>query len=259
MEKLKLDEKCDFASGNKTFWRRQFQKGVTNKQKVFDWIFGVILPVLCFSADPAIFKTSELWGSSAYLAVLKPFAYLLSFVSIMALMASLIWGAKLRALNGPLAGLFFVGGIISFGVGIIILPVTIAGLIIFIGVLGFVPFLSSAVYLVHAFRSLDRAKPVFERAVLIRTIVITGLFSLITPAVINLEIEHSLARLRSGSYETIQHETELLRLVSPIVNADSLRSEIRRETDQARKGALADAYEKLTGANIERQVRSPIG
>lgn len=197
-------------SNKDSFWGRQFQKEATKEQKTFDWIFGVILPVLCFSADPAIFKTSELWGSDAYPAVVKPFAYLLSFVSIMALIATLIRGAKLRSLNGLLSGLFFVGGVISLGVGIIMLPISLLGLAIFISVLGFTPFLTAAVYLRNAYRSLDCAKPVFKRRVLIRTVVLTALFSLITPAVINIEIDRSLKRLSSGNSGTIRKEAQLL-------------------------------------------------
>jgi hypothetical protein len=75
------------------FWRRQFQTEATKSQKKFDWAFGVILPVICFVFDPVVFKGGGF--GVAFLGAFKPFAYLLSFVSVMAMSAWLIWGAKL--------------------------------------------------------------------------------------------------------------------------------------------------------------------
>jgi hypothetical protein len=115
------------------FWQRQFQFEITYKQKVFDWIFGVILPVICFTFDPIVFKTNM---RDPFLGEYKPFAYLLSFTSILAMMAWLIWGEKLKGLSGILSGLFAVGGVISLGIGIILFPFSLIGLVLIIGALG---------------------------------------------------------------------------------------------------------------------------
>ncbi len=132
MIELKLNE--EKTGSQKGFWHWQFQTESTESQKTFDWLFGVILPVSCFVFDPIVFK-GDAWGA-AYLGTYKPFAYILSFVSVMAMSAWLIWGEKLKWLNAFLAGLFIVGGIVSLGIGIILSPISLLGLIILIGALG---------------------------------------------------------------------------------------------------------------------------
>ena len=59
------------------FWKRQFQAQSTEVQRTFDWIFGVLLPVICFVFDPLVFKGNA-WGT-AVLGNYKPFAYLYKF------------------------------------------------------------------------------------------------------------------------------------------------------------------------------------
>ncbi len=248
MQKLNLHQKNDLASADKPFWRRQFQKEGTKKQKAFDWIFGVILPVICFSADPAIFRNGI--AGEAFLGTIKPFAYLLSFVSIMAMMAWLIWGDRLKWVSGFLAGLFIVGGLVSFVIGLVLLPVSIVGLIILIGALGFTPLLTSIVYLRNAYRSYHSATQHFESGLLFRTIILTGMFSVITPAVINMEVERAADRIKNGNSAAIMRNAKFLYLISPIINADFLKTEYRNETIPERKIAIANAYKSITGQDL---------
>jgi hypothetical protein len=44
------------AAPSDGFWRRQFMPPTTKRQKIFDVLFGVIAPVLCFVFDPIVFK-----------------------------------------------------------------------------------------------------------------------------------------------------------------------------------------------------------
>src|SRR5262245_42723228 len=64
-----------------SFWQRQFQQEPTRKQLRYDWLFGVIMPVICFALDPFVFKGSG--DGDQFLSTAKVFAYLLSFVSIL--------------------------------------------------------------------------------------------------------------------------------------------------------------------------------
>src|SRR5215467_10779528 len=36
------------------FWKRQFQQEATKAQKRFDWMFGVVMPAVCFYFDPIV-------------------------------------------------------------------------------------------------------------------------------------------------------------------------------------------------------------
>jgi hypothetical protein len=177
MESLKLnEEKIEVEKG---FWRRQFQPAATLAQTKFDWTFGVVLPVVCFVFDPVVFE-----GGSV-LAAFKLSAYVLSFVSVMAMAAWLIWGAKLKWLNAFLAGLFAVGSVISLIIGVLIAPISLIGLIVLIGILGFTPLFTSIVYLRNATRAFQTAKPFLEKKVLVYSFALAALVSAVVPYVLN--------------------------------------------------------------------------
>lgn len=169
------------------FWKRQFQTRITSGQTKFDWLFGVILPVVCVLADPIVFRT---WGTGeGLLSMFKPFAYLLSFTSIMAMMAWLIWGKKLKELNAVLAGLFIFGSLVSLVVGILLSPFSLIGIVWVIGILGFVPLFSAFVYLRNGVRALRQAGTLLEKRVLVGTVVLSAVFSAVIPWTINIEVD----------------------------------------------------------------------
>lgn len=168
------------------FWRRQFQPEATMSQYKFDWLFGVILPVICFYFDPIVFTGGIDDGDM--LGAYKPFAYVLGYVSIMSMMAWLIWGVRLRWLNSALAGLFAVGSVVSLAVGIYIAPISLVGLIVLIGALGLTPLFSAFVYLRNSVRAYRSGKDVLDRSLSTRTFVLSAVFSGGIPYVTHLEI-----------------------------------------------------------------------
>lgn len=245
-EELNLPE--DFEE--QAFWRRQFRKNTTKSQKRFDWIFGVILPVFCFAFDPIVFETSGIGKS--YLGDYKPFAYILSFVSVMAMSAFLTWGKKLKFVNGFLAGLFVTSSLVSFFIGLVILPISLIGLIVLIGALGFTPLFSSFVFFRNSIRAYLFAKTYFTKKVLIRSSILSLIFSFIIPLVINLEIQNLIKNMKAGDVQTIHRNTQYLKFVAPITNFDSLLEDWRgEETPDDKQKAISEAYEKLTGENFQ--------
>jgi hypothetical protein len=178
-----LDEELTPES-NAGFWKRQFQQQSTKAQRKFDWLFGVIMPIVCFVFDPIVFT------NVTYLGNYKAFGYTLSFISIMAMSAWLIWGAKLKWLNAILAGLFIVGSVVAFGIGIIIFPISLIGLIFLIGALGFTPLFTTIVFLRNSVRAFRAAKPFLEKKVLVYSFSLAALFSAVIPSVVNVEINN---------------------------------------------------------------------
>ena len=138
------------------FWQRQFDDTPTRAQCWFDMIFGVVLPVLCFSFDPIVFRGGLINEDGIY-AGARFYAYTLSALEMVALCAWL--SAAGRGGRGPavLAGVLFAGALFSFVVGVAILPWSAVGLIVLIGALGFVPFLTSLVYMRNAWRAAGAA------------------------------------------------------------------------------------------------------
>ncbi len=249
MQKLNLNE--EHAEPPKSFWRRQFQTEATASQRKFDWTFGVILPVLCVVCDPIVFKSA----SNPLLGNFKPFAYLLSFVSIMAMMAWLLFGKKLQWMNAFLAGLFLVGGFVSLGVGVVLFPFSVFGLRMLIGILGFTPLFSAFVYLRNSYRACAAAKPFLDGKVLIHSLALTAILSVVIPAVANVRIKRAMNRLTKGNAQTIRYEAQNLKYVVPLINTDGLVNRYKYEKGDEEKQAIAEAYKTLTGVDIETKFR----
>jgi hypothetical protein len=127
------------------------------KRRIFDWTFGVVMPVLCFLLDPFVFRTYG-HGDGEFAAV-APFAYVLSFVAIMALMAWLIWGAKLQGLLPFISGLSAVAALVSGFIGLVLFPFSLLGLSfgVWIAALGLTPIISSIVFLKAAIHTSPEA------------------------------------------------------------------------------------------------------
>lgn len=203
------------------FWRRQFQSEATLKQKIFDWVFGIVLPVLCVIADPIVFK-GAFSHKGALLGEYKPFAYLLSFVSIVLMMLFLLFGRKLKWFNAMLAGLFLVGSSVCLIVGVLLLPFSLLGLIFLVGALGFTPLFSAFVYARNAVRAVDFIEPLIEKMLLFNLIGVSVIFSFVVPYVFYSMVEHSLDRIEFGSPAEIKREVKKLKLISPLINVDRL-------------------------------------
>jgi hypothetical protein len=175
----------------KRFWQRQFGPVATLAQKKFDWIFGVIMPVVCITFDPIVFTGFN--GDDGLLTVIKPFTYLLSYTSIMAMIAWLLWGDKLKGLNGALAGLFMVGALVSLAIGIVLFPFSLIGSIMLIGALGFTPLFTSIVFFRNSARAYRSAKEFLEPILLTHLFAVSALFSAIVPYVFQAEMTKGLA------------------------------------------------------------------
>jgi hypothetical protein len=239
------------SESRKKFFRRQFQSDMTTKQKVFDWLFGVVLPVICFVADPIVFKGYGM-GKGALLGSLKPFAYLLSFTLVMTLSAKLIWNEKLKWLNAFLSGLFAVGTIISLCVGIVLLPLSLLGLFFIIGILGFTPFLSGFVYLRSSVCCFKSSGTIFKKQSLIGAFVLSTVLSVTIPMLVNIKIYKSLKAMKSGSVVIIQENANSLKYFSPLINFDSLGGSYCELPESDEHQALAEVYQRFSGESIER-------
>lgn len=241
------------------FWERRFPGEPTHNRRTFDWVFGVIIPVVCFAFDPVVFNS---FLEKSLLGKFRPFAYVLSYVSIMAVIGWFLLGERLKWLNAFLAGLFGVSAIISFALGILLLPFSLIGLIFLIGVLGFTPFFSGAVYLRNAVWAFRAARPFLEKRVVISSFLLGAVFSIAIPWTVNMHINRELDRIQSGNAEEIGSGVSRLRYVCPLIDAEPLAREYYRGSDAERRSdrmrALAAAYEELSGKDIAKENRSAL-
>lgn len=128
------------------FWERQFELVPTRAQDTFDAIFGVIVPVLCFMADPVVFQSRI--GEPPWLEQYQLVAYVISTIEMGLFLVWRTFRKQVSGLSPIFAGVFFGGAAFSAVIGLAILPVTLIGLLVFlIGIFGFVPFVTAFVYL----------------------------------------------------------------------------------------------------------------
>lgn len=250
----------------KPFWDRQFEERVTSGQRKFDWIFGIVMPAICFLFDPIVFKGSLNGG--AIFAKYKPFAYVLSYISIMALFAFLKLGKRAKYFNAFFAGIFLVGGLVSLIVGVILIPFSLIGLLMIIGVLGFTPLFTAFVFLRNSFRAFQIAKPFLDAKKLLGAFALTTILSFGFPLVLNIQMERILSAVENGDAATIQANSRTLRMFAPIINPDRLVREfgniqyslvnktgIEQISLSERQTAIAELYYGITGEDISTKSR----
>lgn len=120
---------------------------------VFDFIWGVFLPVVCLLFDPYVFSSAdfELQSFQSLLdnrsiSSLSILAYAALGYQMLLLSIWLLWGQKTEKLSAFFSGSLAVGFLLAMTIGILMLPITIIGLTIFIGVLGFTPFFTARAF-----------------------------------------------------------------------------------------------------------------
>lgn len=242
------------------FWARQFSRDVTSPQTAFDILFGVVAPILCFIFDPIVFKDSfNLAAFDRGLSHLALFVYIFSALSIITLSLWLILGGRSSSLNAIIAGVLLAGSACSLVIGILILPLSILGLMFFfIGIFGFIPFITAFVYLRNGIRALRTAASLAGQPEL-TAMVLLGAVLAITPSVlvqwqINRTVTHSMNDLLTGDVHAATSATQKLRTFAWAADFDQLVHAYSRETDPTRKDTLAKAYRDITGTDIETRL-----
>lgn len=242
------------------FWAAQFGSNRTEAQDTFDIAFGVALPILCLVADPFVFKGAPLWG----LPLLEDYQLVVYLISSVEMGFFLLWRTFPKQLNrfaAPFAGVFVAGAIFSAAIGLAILPFSLVGLLLLIGVLGFTPFLTALVYLrtgVRALRSQVNA-PVSLR---LTTAALSGVLVIGALGLASQYIENAI----SASVDTmvagnvIETRAAASRLKSfrfiPGKHLDRLAIAYANEFDPTKRDVLKNAYKEITGEDVEiRQQR----
>lgn len=135
------------------FWRRQWAGAPTWAQKIFDGLFGIVAPILCFVFDPYFFRGSGPCFQPP-LGRFAVFAYVAVGLGVGVLSIWLIGGQWIKRGVNMFAGIFFAGALFASLIGLALLPFSLFGLLLMgLGVLGFIPFVTAWVYWRNARRA----------------------------------------------------------------------------------------------------------
>jgi len=163
------------------FLKKQFKHPDTDAQKTFDIVFGILVPILCIASDlfyglglfrPGGFLNGALWELSIY-------CYSEFIIGLSAMGYYLMF----RQASAILAGILLGGGIFSLLLGILLLPLSVFGLVIVIGILGLTSFVSSFVFFRNARRCWTQSREHPSRKYFAAMMVLTAVVVVVVPAI----------------------------------------------------------------------------
>ncbi|HEX8722579.1 MAG TPA: hypothetical protein VF736_18325 [Pyrinomonadaceae bacterium] len=226
----------------------------------FDLFFGLVLPALCFAADPVVFR-GWLLGGRGFYGRFQFYVYSVGAMELLALAAWLFPSLLGRRRPAVLAGVLLAGGVFSFGLGLLILPLSLLGLLVVVGVLGFTPFVTGVVYLRNGLRAAAQCRTEGAlRAGTTAAIAFGFVFALGAPLAARVSMRHvleaALADVRGGR-QVPRAKARLMRAASAVAgpsSSDGMVWEYSSEPDPVRRARLAKAYAELTGEQIEERL-----
>ena len=237
------------ASG---FWSRQFRSPATTKQRVFDICFGIVAPVLCVIFDPAVFARSGIWGAGM-LYGWRVFGYAEIIIGV-ALLAYYLFAQRCSRF---LAGALLASALFAFAVGVVLLPMSLMGMFILIGVFGLTPFLTAFVFLRNGYRCWREStahQPVI-RAVVVA--VLAGVLVCGIPLALQMSLaalaKRAIAQLQSDSDREFAQAIGLLKRINVGVDQDNIVS-LYQHADAKHRERLSSAYKEITGRSIEERI-----
>ena len=233
------------------FWARQTAAERTSGQLVFDIVFGILMPLVCFYLDPGIIKGAF----HSTLGEWSMFIYGFSGLAILTMFTWLVWGHRQHRLRATFGGVLIAGAAISASIGVLILPLTLIGLLLVIGLLGFVPFITSFVYLRNGLSAVNHSGDRSPRiaAVLLSAVLAIGLPVAAQRAAI-VVVEHSVAEILNPSSQEFDASVARIRRLRSVVDTDRFVRLYENESNTERKERLARAYKEITGLDIERRL-----
>jgi hypothetical protein len=240
------------------FWARQFADISTEKQDRFDVVFGIVLPVICLVLDPIVFQ-GGFFGERPLLARFQLFAYLFCGLQIGIFLCWRTLARHLAPAAGLIGGVLLAGALFSLVVGVLILPLTLFGLIILIGIVGFTPFVTAFVYLrtgIRAIRAQQR-NALFESRFLLA--VMAAFLSAAMPILISYKVSTTISAamdqiLYGNPQEARLAVNRLKWLRVPSTQLELIVLDYSRETNSGKKDVLKRYYKELTGEDIDHEL-----
>jgi hypothetical protein len=254
----------DFRNKAVAFWKRHTQSPATRRQRVFDAIFGILIPAFCVIVGGAVLDEA--------LAPLALFAYLEFMIESIALGYYLLFCPSSQFLVGVLlAGALF-SCLIAI-VFLLLIPFVAMGFVfwlsqldlalfcVFALILSVVPMATAFVFWRNTERCLKGGRNLQSRT---RPRAVTALACILTvgaPVAIQLVVfrvtHYSTQVVLSGSEGEVPRAVRTLKWLYflPSVNVEQLARSYKSSTDPNLRERLSKAYRLITGRSIEHLSR----
>ena len=128
-----------------TYWHRQKCSNPTRYRFWNQFTWGMLMPIGCIFGDPFIFGRFD-QGVPMHFESHAVACYVFIAYQILALAVSWVIVPDSRIMNSAVAGTLYAGAAFAFLVAMMMLPITIAGAIVLIGLIGLTPWATGIVY-----------------------------------------------------------------------------------------------------------------
>ncbi len=217
--------------------------------------FGIVAPIICFALKPILLAGDafELPGLR-FIDTFWIFGYGVIGLGIATLSLWLWRGTRLGVWCGVVSGVLAVCALFAGGLGLVLLPFSLIGLLVLIGVLGFVPFLTATTFARNARRAFVHARSVLGEPKAMGSLILGAILVVGIPGAIqswaSLAVRHAIGDVARGDPTAMAR----LRAWYPYAHRDRLVWSYSAERDPAKKERLAAAYRELTGGDLEQRL-----
>lgn len=239
------------------FWEKQFGATVSQKQVVFDVAFGIIAPILCFVFDPIVLKSWFL--GPPFFSDYQIIAYLFSGLQIALLGLWLLTGPGPRILNSLMGGMLFPGAVFCLIAGLVLVPFSLIGMVLWIGAFGFTPFWTGLVYLRNSVRAMKAGSNGSVRfagaMVSVSGLLLVTALSLLLSLQIHAVVRRAVTEVIEGDSQQAMFAAHRLMPFRFFLcgELDKIVYAYSASSDEKRKELLKSCYREITGDSIENR------
>lgn len=239
------------------FWPSSYEGAIRKRDIASDVVFGIALPLFCFAIDPFVFRG---WGNNrGVLEGIQLFTYVVVALEMSALVVWHVFGRRATLAAqwlSALGAIMLAGALFCLGIGIVLLPFSLLGLLFLIGVCGLTPFFTARIYLRNGLRAVSLAGAgetkfsSFAGATALGMVFVLGTAGAAQWSVVHV-VSESVAAVVGGK-ELSWAETQSLKAASYLVEAEfvPLVSAYGAERDAVKRARLAKTYKELMGEDI---------
>jgi len=238
------------------FWKRQFGTIETESQAIFDVVFGLIAPVVVLIVDPVVFQGGFMPGRPL-MPNYQGFAYLFCGLEMGLFLVWRSWHARITSISAGVGGALLGGSIFSLVMGVVLLPFTLMGLLILIGAVGFIPFLTGFVYLRSGVRAIKAQEKILTSTALTIVIVAALMSSVVSPyaasVVYSRLVSDAVTELIYSEDSEAQVAVNCLRRfpLIPASERERILQTYRMEKHAEKKEMLREYWKGLTGEELD--------
>lgn len=212
---------------------------------------GIVLPLACLLFDPVVFQLGSIGTPVFHEPLLwrwQPFAYAAALLSILLATIYLFRPPASPARLGLLAGAFAGSSLLSLVLGCYLLPTSLFGLLMFIGIFGFSPFLTSVAYFLAARRLYREISPARPRPLAIVHFLLGAALYLGSAYSLHVALDRGFTSALAAAADG---RSSPLSLYCRAFGDFRLLHAYGVEPIESRRQHLAEAYEQLTGLKID--------